>query len=174
LNGIHELALENLEKCEKNGSVEKSGNASEKIEHVLRFSQNNLVGELPLAPIEFSCGSFEDPYEYIGDADVVFVFSSCMSEEMMGKLSRAFGLKCKPGTIIIITDYELPLEGYIDTVAGNPDLISGDYKHKLLENIDGWCWITGGDSTAYIYQVVESLWFDGGILERPEITLDEE
>ena len=31
---------------------------------------------LPLAPIEFSCGSFDDPYEYFGDSDVIFVFSS--------------------------------------------------------------------------------------------------
>ena len=68
---------------------------------------------LPMAPIEFNCGSVDDPYEYFGDSDVIFVFSSCMSQDLMGSLSLAIGRQCKPGSIIITTEFPLPLEGYI-------------------------------------------------------------
>jgi len=133
------------------------------------------VCTLPLAPIEFNCGSFEDPYEYFGDSDVVFVFSSCMSRAMMQSLGGAIGRQCKPGSIVITTEFTLPLEGFIGPYpsATNPveeqhELPSGPYKLELLEEVDGWCWLTGGESTAYIHRVVESLWQDGvGKRERP-------
>jgi len=164
LNGIHEVALKALEKCNKNNKSFQAGDANENFEqnntYVLCSPQNPDVDspsmngsvELPLAPIDFCCGSFEDPNNYIGDADIAFVTATCMSEEIMDSLSRAFGRQCKPGTIIITTDYQLPLEGYVDAV--NSDQPSGQYKHELLEKIDGWCWITGGESTAYIHRVV--------------------
>ena len=60
-----------------------------------------------LAPIALSCGSsFTDAYEYWGDADVVFVFSTCFTPEMMSNLSHSIGRQCKPGTIIITTEYK--------------------------------------------------------------------
>ena len=130
---------------------------------------------LPLAPIEFNCGSFEDPYEYFGDSDVVFIFSSCMCHHMMQSLGGAIGRQCKPGSIIITTEFTLPLEGIIGPypcathpVEEQHELPSGPYKLELLEAVNGWCWLTGGESTAYIHRVVESLWQDGvGKRERP-------
>jgi hypothetical protein len=110
------------------------------------------VERLKLAPIEFSCGSFEDPYEYFGDADCVFVFSSCMSSALMQSLSKAIGRQCKPGTIAITTEFPLELE--------------------LLEARDGYCWLTGGASTAYFHRVVESLW-EGGKPSRPKLSKED-
>jgi hypothetical protein len=94
--------------------------------------------KLSLAPIEFTCGSFEDPYEYIGDSDLIFVFSSCMSSEMMSSLSEAFGRQCKPGTIIITTDYSLPLSGEIDPLEDDTSMPFGSYELELLESVDGY------------------------------------
>ena len=142
---------------------------------------------LPLASIEFNCGSFDDPYEYFGDSDVIFVFSSCMSQDLMGSLSLAIGRQCKPGSIIITTEFPLPLEGYIgpyrcsvdDEITSSftrkdDDLPTGTYKLELLESVDGWVWLTGGESTAYIHRVVDSLWEEGvGKRERPVLTAHE-
>jgi len=137
------------------------------------------TNELPLAPIEFSCGSFEDPYEYIGDADVAFVFSTCLPENLISSLSQAFGRQCKPGTIIITTDYKLNLEGYVDPVEDDPNLPFGEFRFEILEEIDGDCWVVGGVSTAYIHRVVQSLWVDvmvenGDWKEKPKLSLEEE
>ena len=155
-------------------------------EYVLKYSiPSNLdissierESELPLAPINFECASFEDPYLYLGDVDVVFIFSSCMGKEMLQSLSQALGRGCKPGSIIITTDYTLPLEGYIekndtDTYNNDPNMPYGNYKLELVESINGWCWLTGGESTAHIHRVVESLWDDNGPRKRPELTLEQ-
>lgn len=129
--------------------------------------------ELELAPVQFICGSFEDPYEYIGDSDLVFVFSSCMSEDMMASLGKAIGRQCKPGAIVITTDYMLPLEGDIEPLEDDETMPSGPYKLDLIESVDGWCWLTGGQSTAHIHRVVKSLWEDGvGARQRPVIPLE--
>ena len=98
----------------------------------------------------------------------------------MGSLSLAIGRQCKPGSIIITTEFPLPLEGYIgpyrcsvdDETASSfarqdHDLPTGTYKLELLESVDGWVWLTGGESTAYIHRVVESLWEEVGKRERP-------
>ena len=148
---------------------------------ILEVEELQQTQLLPLAPIEFNCGSFDDPYEYFGDSDVIFVFSSCMSQDLMSSLSMAIGRQCKPGSIIITTEFPLPLEGYIgphrcsvdDDIASSfarqdHDLPTGTYKLELLESVDGWVWLTGGESTAYIHRVVESLWEEGvGKRERP-------
>ena len=134
---------------------------------------------LPLAPIEFSCGSFEDPYEYFGDADVAFVFSTCLPENLISILSQAIGRQCKPGTIIITTDYKLNLEGYVDPDKNNPNLPYGEFRFDILEEVDGNCWVVGGVSTAYIHRVVKSLWTDnmddnGYWMRRPKFAPEEE
>jgi hypothetical protein len=129
--------------------------------------------KLELAPVQFVCGSFEDPYEYIGDSDLVFVFSSCMSENMMASLGKAIGRQCKPGTIVITTDYVLPLEGVIEPLEDDENMPYGSYKLDLVESVDGWCWLTGGQSTAHIHRVVSSLSEDGvGPRQRPVIPLE--
>jgi len=153
-------------------------------EHVLRSPSDssfvsldtNENSDLPLAPIEFLNGSFEDPYICIGDVDVAFVFSTCMTEKLMGSLSRAFGRQCKPGTIIITTDFKLHLEGSIDPDEDDPNLPFGKFKFEVLEKVDGFCWLVGGKSTAYIHRVVQSLWVDedGGRKEKPRLSKEEQ
>jgi hypothetical protein len=52
---------------------------------------------------------------------------------------------------------------------------SGDYRIDLLEKIDGWCWLMGGESTAYIHRVKSSLsHLYGRPRERPSLSLEEE
>mmetsp|Transcript_10601 Transcript_10601/g.21026 ORF Transcript_10601/g.21026 Transcript_10601/m.21026 type:complete len:486 (-) Transcript_10601:999-2456(-) len=118
---------------------------------------DTLSASIPLAPLNFTCGSFADPYEYLGDIDCAFVFSSCMGSDLIEELSRAIGRQCKPGTIIITTEFPLFLRGKIDPVDGDDTIPSGEYEIQLLEKIDGWCWVMGGKSAAYIHQVRTSL-----------------
>ena len=132
---------------------------------VEKDQQRQQQRRLPLAPIEFVCGSFDDPYTYFGDADCVFCFSSCMSPTILQSLSQAIGRQCRPGTMVITTDFSLPLVGTIDPHPDDPSLPHGDYELELLEpttGIDGYCWLTGGQSTAYIHRVKTSLWEEDG------------
>jgi hypothetical protein len=51
----------------------------------------------------------------------------------------------------------------------------GDYEIELLDKIDGWCWLMGGESTAYIHRVKRSLSENyGGPREVPYLDLKEE
>eukprot|EP00978_Attheya_sp_CCMP212_P005649 scaffold12674_cov35-Attheya_sp.AAC.1 len=161
--------------------------------HVLRVpvvSDNTGMQEehlFPLAPIEFSCGSFEDPYEYLGDVDVAFCFSSCLPPTVLQNLGRAIGRQCKPGTIVITTEFPLALEGNVladnefDPLLFEQDysdeepIIVGSYTLELLEQVDGWCWLLGGKSTAYIHRVLTSCWTeDSKKLERPVLSIEEQ
>ena len=117
--------------------------------------------DLLLAPVQFSCASFEDPYEYIGDADIVFVFSTCWTPAMMESLGKCIGRQLKPGSLAITTDFQIPLTGEVDKVDGDPQFRKGKYELELVEKIDGDCSATGGLSTAYIHRVVTSLYEEG-------------
>lgn len=130
---------------------------------------------LPLAPVEFVCGSFEDPYVHFGDADIIFLFSTCLPKEGLANFAEAVGRQCKPGTIVITTDYMLPLEGFVRPVPGDDRIPSGNFKFTLQEQIQGWVWLTGGASTAFIQRVEQSAWDPEhtGPWERPEIPLEE-
>ena len=114
--------------------------------------------QLPLAPVDFCCGSLDDPHLYFGDTDLVFVFSSCMDTDTMNAIAVAVGRQCRPGTLVITTDYMLPLEGNVPPVESPERRIpGGQYQLKLLEQVDGWCWLTGGASTAFVHRVEQSL-----------------
>lgn len=151
---------------------------------------NNVENRLPLAPIDLKCGSFDAVY--FGDSDVIFCFSSCMSSSIIGSLSKAIGRQCKPGTIVITTEFPLQLTGMIDPTDDpeeekyvhcqnykNSDFDDPDdaaewikfcdeegiesqqpFQFDLLESIDGYCWLTGGLSTAHIHRVVKSAWHE--------------
>ena len=67
----------------------------------------DMLSSLSLVPIELQCGSFDDPYEYFVNSDCTFVFSSCMSEDVMQTLGDAIGHQCKPGMIDITTEIAL-------------------------------------------------------------------
>ena len=128
--------------------------------------------QLPLAPVEFSCGSIIDPCIYFGDSDLVFVCSSCMDADLMVAIATALGRQCRPGALIVTTDYMLPLEGEVPPVENPPDehIPTGYYNMKLLERVEGWCWLTGGSSTAFIHRLKQSL--SVGPLERPMSTMN--
>jgi hypothetical protein len=110
---------------------------------------------LPMAPIKLSCSSFEDINVNLADVDCALAFSSCFTPNLMERLGQAVGRQCKPGTIIITTDYMLPLVNTIPPIDG--DSRTGTYQLELADTMYGWCWLTGGTSTVYIHRVVDSL-----------------
>ena len=98
-----------------------------------------------------------------------------MKPELVKELSIAIGRQCKPGTIIITTEFPLFLSGTIEPLDMDESMPHGEYEIQLLEKIDGWCWLLGGQSTAYIHRVQTSLWeqYDGP-RPMPHISLEEE
>ena len=112
---------------------------------------------LPLAPIEFICGSFDDPNVYLGDVDLIFCFSSCFPDGVIEIVSRAAG-RCRPGTILVTTDYEPPLEGELLPDIDDLTVPYGAYRLEKIESVEGACVIVGGVTEAHIYRVVQSVW----------------
>mmetsp|Transcript_38604 Transcript_38604/g.92970 ORF Transcript_38604/g.92970 Transcript_38604/m.92970 type:complete len:428 (-) Transcript_38604:307-1590(-) len=184
LQGLHSMSTSIVSGCRLDENEKKTTNDST---HVLRIPTNKSYGAtnctspeihaeyLPLAPLKFTCGSFTDPYEYLGDIDCAFVFSSCMKPDLVKELSCSIGLQCKPGTIIITTEFPLFLHGSIDPLEEDDSMPHGRYEIQLLEKIDGWCWLMGGESTAYIHRVKTSFWEEyAGPKEVPRLSLEEE
>ncbi|KAL3761247.1 hypothetical protein ACHAWU_009973 [Discostella pseudostelligera] len=197
LNGLHNMSVSIANSCRiDDDATERQWlgmNDGEDFQFALHIPYNNESGDadaipsstsssdtcttkyLPLAPIEFACGSFTNPYEYLGDIDCAFVFSSCMKPDIVRDLSAAIGRQCKPGTIVITTEFPLFLQGSVDPVENDASMPHGPYEIQLLEKIDGWCWLLGGESTAYIHRVKTSLWEDyAGPRIMPQSSLEEE
>jgi hypothetical protein len=156
---------------------------------------------IDLAPVELKCGSFDAVY--FGDADVIFCFSSCMSSSIIQGLSKAIGRQCKPGTIVITTEFPLQLEGTINPLDDPEESTyvhcnyDGDFddaddaaewarfcdeegieskipfQFDLLESMDGYCWLTGGLSTAHIHRVVTSAWTEEGAVAAADASSNE-
>ena len=145
-------------------------------EYILPTSQINPTEYIPLAPIQFIKGSFMDPYLHLSDIDLAFIFSSCMSSSILKSLSQALGRQCRPGSIIITTDYPLILQGTCEPEDDDSSMPSGSYEFEIIDKIDGYCWLVGGITTAYIHVVKQSLWNDYGEKKRvkPEIPLEEQ
>lgn len=153
----------------------------ENVKSILRIPQEDAPSSdndkkyIPLAPMQMIQGSFTNPYQFLADIDCAFVFSSCMNPDLLQQLSIAIGRQCRPGTIIITTEFPLFLQGHIDPIEDDDSMPFGDYQFELLEKIDGWCWLMGGESTAYIHRVKSSLSnLYGGPRERPRLNLEEE
>jgi SAM-dependent methyltransferase len=139
LEGLHRSAEESLKKCRVGGTLAllckdelDEGNPS----------------SLPLAAIDFVCGSFEDPSVFFGDADCIFVTASCLSQDLLRSLRDCILRQCRPGTIVISTDYALPSSDDAPLQS-----IHSAHQVQVVEQVEGWSWVTGG-STAYIYRVV--------------------
>ena len=120
---------------------------------------------LAMSPVQCTCGSFDDPViatPALANADVVFFFSTCIPEHVLDNFANSVGQRCRPGTIVITTEYPLSLEGRVTrdhTVDTNNQTNGSDfYRFSLLEAIDGGCALIGGVSTAFVHRVEESLW----------------
>lgn len=153
----------------------------ENVKSILRIPQEVTPSSesdekyIPLAPMQMTHGSFTNPYQYLADIDCAFVFSSCMNPDLLQQLSIAIGRQCRPGTIIITTEFPLFLTGHIEPLQEDGIMPFGVYEIELLEKIDGWCWLMGGESTAYIHRVKRSLSnMYLGPRERPRLSLEEE
>lgn len=187
LESIHNVAVENLDKCRSSVAANPGAAPSPHHSYAYQTYADSLSntaaandpvslesGSLPLpaggdgtkkpspdhrlAPIYFVCGSFEDPYINMGDADCIFVFSSCYLEDTMEKLGKAIGRQCRPGTIVITTERALPLRGNSDPIDSDPQVPYGPFEVQVVDQVQGYCWLTGGESTAFIHKVVSSQW----------------
>lgn len=127
---------------------------------------------LPLSPIQLRCGSFTDPYEFFGDSNVVFVYSSAMPYHILIDLAHAIGRQCQPGTLVITTEYQLPTGGHIPPCEDDVSLPHGDYELELLETLTGENDSTGGLSTVYIQRLTKSVG-DGIPRSPPELPVSE-
>lgn len=125
--------------------------------------------QIPLAPIKLSCGSFDNPYEFFGDANIVFCFSSAMPYHVIVNMARACGRQCKPGSLIITTEYALPIGGTIESFPEDPCVPDGDFKLELVEELHGSCDATGGESTVFIHRLTKSLG-TGQSLTKPDLS----
>ena len=153
LPSIHESAVEIMQQCPTvNGATTKA----------LQCSQGH--NQLTMAPVDLVCGSFDDAHVALGDSDVIFMFSSAVDQSLLTQLSRAIGRECKPGTLIITTDYKLDLEGTVTGMYG----AQVPFRLELVDEIDGWCWCTGGETTAHIHRVTESV---RGVPKQPNSEL---
>ena len=140
--------------------------------YVLRTGRNN--NNITLSPIQFNCGSFQDPNQNFGDSDIVFCFSSAMPNHTIQQLAQAIGRQCHSGTLVITTEYPLPLTGILQPVpipslssSSSKTLLRGKekedsseipstntYQLELVEEYHGPCDTVGGISTAYVHRVL--------------------
>ena len=182
--GEYEVQFKNNNSSSSNeGALRKSrehGEEGVQYEYELPLPSHKDTAEstsllsLTLAPVEFVCGSLDDPYVYFGDADCIFCFSSCMPPEVIDRLAQAVGRQCRPGTIVITTDRMLPLKGYCKANEMDDRIPSGSFELELVDKMDGYGWVTGGTSTAYIHKVKQSLWIsDQGPLKPKELSLED-
>ncbi len=95
-------------------------------------------------PVEFDCCSWTDPYLYLGSADIVFVYSSCLGVPQRNELSDSLGRSLRPGTIVITTEYALPL--------------TSSMTFRIVETLDVPNDLVGGTSTIYLHQINSSRW----------------
>ena len=122
-------------------------------------TEKTLVSEgqaLPMAPVDLVCGSFDDDHVRLGDSDVIFMFSSAVDQSLLTQLSHAIGRECKPGTLVITTDYPLDLEGTVTISSHAGQQQQHAFRLEKVDEIDGWCWCTGGQTTAHIHRVSQS------------------
>eukprot|EP00593_Proboscia_inermis_P011333 CAMPEP_0171310036 /NCGR_PEP_ID=MMETSP0816-20121228/20239_1 /TAXON_ID=420281 /ORGANISM="Proboscia inermis, Strain CCAP1064/1" /LENGTH=449 /DNA_ID=CAMNT_0011793957 /DNA_START=211 /DNA_END=1561 /DNA_ORIENTATION=- len=183
LPGLHQRAVEightvcdlveiSKDKNNNDGDNDNGGNG------ITTLRKGSLSPTLPLSPeLQFTCGSFTDPYIHLSDVDIAFCFSSCMDPPLLTFLSAALGRQCQTGTLIITTEYPLPLTGTIPPLDGDDTMPFGEYELEIVEVLDGDCELLGGVSTAYIHRVVSSLYQPGidgvGPRSKPVPTLEQ-
>lgn len=163
---------EQKEESAKSDNMEEDHGNSASTLGTYSLRHRSTQSRIPLAPIEFHCGSFTDPYQYFGDSNILFCFSSCLPPSTRLDLARAIGRQCQKGTIVITTEYALAGKGTIEPSPDDPSLPHGRYELELLETITGENESTGGLSTVYIHRLNESVG-DGLVRHPPELSIHE-
>ncbi|GMI07400.1 hypothetical protein TrVE_jg13743 [Triparma verrucosa] len=104
------------------------------------------------SPTSFVCGSWNDKYLYLGDSDIVFVYSSCLGDEQREELTTSLGSQLQPGAIVITTEYPL-------TPPSNSKSTQVEYDFETLEVLnDVENELVGGTSTVFIHRITSSGW----------------
>jgi hypothetical protein len=156
LPGLHELAQSVHAQCQTmHHKVEEQ--QQQEPEH----DATAATATADTGNIEWTCGSFTDPYVYFGDSQIIFCFSTCMDQSTIDSLGQAIGRQCRPGTIVITTDYPLPATGDIAPVEWDDRIPFGSFAIDCVNEMDVWCWLLGGPSKAYLHRVTKSLYVDG-------------
>jgi hypothetical protein len=155
LPGLHELAQTVHTQC-MTMQQKVEDQQQQEPEHAASTATTADTGN-----IEWTCGSFTDPYVYFGDSQIIFCFSTCMDQSTINSLGQAMGRQCRIGTIVITTDYPLPATGDIAPVEWDDRIPYGPYAIDCVHEMDVWCWLLGGPSKAYLHRVTKSLYVDG-------------
>lgn len=108
-----------------------------------------ILSSNPNPSVSLLCGSWTDEYLYLGDADVIFCYSSCLPPEQRTELVDSLLRQLKPGTIVATTEY---------SIAGRT---TNGYEMESVESFDVENDLVGGTSTVYIQRVVKSGYFEG-------------
>jgi len=108
----------------------------------------SILSDNPNPSVSLVCGSWTDKYLYLGDADIIFCYSSCLPPAQRTELMQSLVRQLEPGTIIATTEYSFA--GVLD-----------GYEIEAIENFDVNNDLVGGTSTVYIQRVLTSGWFEG-------------
>ena len=130
LEGIYQHSVDLLSSCQTDDNY---------------YLPSNQHNSKQLSNINLQLGSFTDPYITLHDIDIFFVFSSCMSKEILQSLAESLGRQVKVGSYIITTDYPLPLNGIVGKSLEEDENVpfGGEYNFEIVDVIDGDCAITG-------------------------------
>jgi hypothetical protein len=85
---------------------------------------------------------------------------------MMEELSECIG-RCRPGTIVITTEFPLKSKGVVKPLEEDATMPFGEYSIEVVDTVTGFNWITK-QSTAYIQRVTKSTW-DGIARKKPSL-----
>ncbi|GMH63646.1 hypothetical protein TL16_g03769 [Triparma laevis f. inornata] len=113
---------------------------------------SSLNPPFPRSPTSFHCGSWNDKFLYLGDSDIVFVYSSCLGDDQRKDLTASLGSQLQPGAIVITTEYPL-------STPPSPSPSPCAFEFETLEVLnDVENELVGGTSTVYVHRIVKSGW----------------
>jgi hypothetical protein len=130
LPGLHELAQSVHTQCK---TMQKADDQQQ------QEPEHAAAATADTGNIEWICGSFTDPYVYFGDSQIIFCFSTCMDQSTINSLGQAIARQCRPGTIVITTDYPLPATGDIAPFEMDDRIPFGPFAIDCVNEMDVWC-----------------------------------
>ena len=118
--------------------------------HDLALSIQGAASIDRVSNIDYICGSWSDPYLFFGDADITFVYSSCLGTEQLHDLAKSLGRQLKVGAVVITTEFPLP-----------PASPPSSYSFEIKDSFDVENSLVGGKSTVYIHTATSTGYYDG-------------